>query len=297
MNWLIETFIDPFHYEFMRRALVAGALLGISGGLLGGLLLLRRLSLMSDALAHSLLPGIGIAFLLFGSNPIALFVGALIAGLVTSFGSALVTRLTRVKEDAAFAAWFIVLFGAGVSLISAMNTRIDLIHFLFGNILSVGTEDLWIAAAASTLTTGVFLVCYRALVLESFDGVFYRATGGRGMWLHFGVLTLTTINLVAALQTMGVVLAPGLFILPAVTAYLWTDRLAVMLTTSMVLAVAGAAGGLLLSYHAGLATGAAIVLVLGAAFLFSALASPRYGVVVRLLRVAREGHGVTHAHR
>lgn len=295
MEWVNEYVLDPFRFDFMRRALAAAGLLGISGGLLGSLLLLRRLSLMSDALAHSLLPGIGLAYLLFGSNPFSLFTGALIAGLVTSFGSALVTRLTRIKEEAAFAAWFIVLFGAGVSLVSAMNARVDLMHFLFGNILSVNATDLWIAAGSSVLTVTAFLLFYRALLLESFDRVFYRAIGGAGTWLHFGVLTLTTVNLVAALQTMGVVLAPGLFILPAVSAYLWTDRLSLLLLLSTLFALLGAAVGLLVSYHAGLATGAAIVLVLGGWFMFSALTSPRYGVVVRLVRAAREGHGVTHA--
>ncbi len=294
METLHETLLAPFAYEFMRRALVIAVLLGVSGGLLGVLLLLRRLALMGDALAHSLLPGVALAYLALGPNPLALFGGALLAGLFTALGSALVTRLTRLKEEAAFAAFFIVLFGTGVALLSAVPTPIDLAHFLFGNVLAVSATDLRIAAGAASLTVGFFLLLYRALLLESFDPVFHRAAGGRGVLLHVGVLGLTVVNLVAALQAMGVVLALGLFILPAVTAYLWTDRLGVLFALSVAAASLGAATGLLVSFHLGLASGASIILVLGAWFLLSAIASPRYGIVVRLLRVVREGRGVLH---
>ncbi len=291
---LHEFFIAPFSYEFMQRGLLAVVLLGVSGGLIGVLLVLRRLALMGDAVAHSLLPGIGFAYLAFGPSPLSLFAGALIAGLLASVGSWLVTSLTRVKEEAAFAALFIVFFGAGVALISAAGPRINLAHFLFGNVLGVTPEDLWLGAGASTLTVATFLLFYRSLVLESFDPVFYRATGGTGAWLHFGLLALTVANLVAALQAMGVVLALGLFILPAVSAYLWTDRMGVLLLLSVVSALVGGVAGLLLSFHAGMASGAAIVLMLGAWFILSAVASPRYGMVTKLLRLAREGRGVLH---
>jgi zinc/manganese transport system permease protein len=294
MNAVLDWFLAPFGYEFMQRALAAAFLLGVSGGLLGVLLLLRRLALMGDALAHALLPGIGLAYLAFGPSPAALLIGALAAGLVAGLGSAFVARLTRIKDEAAFAAFFIVLFAAGVALVSSMRTRIDLSHFLFGNVLGVGPGDLALMGATTVVTAAVFAVFRRSLILESFDPVFYRAIGGRGALLHFAVLGLTVLNLVAALQAMGVVLALGLFILPAVAAYLWTDRLAVLLGLSVATAVAGAAAGLLLSYHLGIASGSAIVLVLGSWFFASALFSPRYGMLVKILRVAREGRGVLH---
>lgn len=294
MSTLHEFLFAPFGYEFMQRGLAAAILLGVSGGLLGVLLLLRRLALMGDALAHSLLPGVGLAYLLFGPSPFALFAGALVAGLIASLGSALVTRLTRVKEEAAFAAFFIVLFGSGVALVSALGTRINLAHFLFGNVLGVSREDLGLAGGATAATIVVFALAHRSLLLESFDPVFYRAIGGRGALVHFTILGLTVVNLVAALQAMGVVLSLGLFILPAAAAYLWTDRLGVLLALSVGAAVVGAAAGLLLSFHAGLASGSAIVLILGAWFFFSALGSPRHGIVMKLLRLAREGRGVLH---
>jgi len=295
MQTLHHLFIEPFTYEFMQRGLLATMLLGVSGGILGVFLLLRRLALMGDALAHSLLPGIALAFLAFGPNPLALFCGALIAGLLTSLGSALVTSLTRIKEEAAFAVLFIILFSAGIALASFMGTRINLLHFLFGNVLGVSDADLWLAALGSVATVTTFLLFYRALTIESFDPVFYRATGGRGMLLHLGLLGLVVLNLVAALQAMGAVLALGLFILPAAAAYLWSDRLGAVLLISIGAAVAGAWAGLLLSYHTGIASGAAIVLALGAWFLFTAIVSPRHGMLVKLVRLAREGRGVLHS--
>lgn len=268
----------PFSYEFMRRGLLSAMLLGVSGGLLGCVLVLRRLALMGDALSHSLLPGVAIAWLVFGTSTSALFFGGLVAGLLTALGSALLSRLTRVKEDAAFGSLFIVFFGLGVALISRLPTRINLADFLFGNVLGVGAADLRLAGAVSAATAALFVLFYRSILLETFDPVFHRATGGRGGLVHLGFLTLTVLNLVAAMQTMGIVLALGLFLLPAVSAYLWCDRFVSMLLLSVCVALAGSFVGILVSFHAGLASGAAIVLCLGAAFLVSVLFSPRYGV-------------------
>lgn len=285
MSALHDIILAPFSYEFMRRGLLSASLLGVSGGLLGCVLVLRRLALMGDALSHSLLPGIAAAWLLFGTSTAALFFGGLAAGLLTALGSALLSRLTRVKEDAAFGSLFILFFAAGVALISKLPTRVNLVDFLFGNVLGVSASDLRLACAVSGATVAAFVVFYRSILLETFDPVFHRATGGRGGLVHLGFLTLTVLNLVAAMQTMGIVLALGLFLLPAVSAYLWCDRFASMLLLSVGLAIAGSFVGILVSYHAGLASGAAIVLCLGAAFVASALFSPRYGA----LRAVRRG--------
>lgn len=278
---LHEIFVEPLGFDFMRRGLAAALLLGVSGGLLGCVLMLRRLALMGDALSHSLLPGITLAYLLFGLNAPALFVGALLAGLLTALGSALLSRLTRLKEEAAFGSLFLVFFATGVALASRLPSRLNLLHFLFGNILGIAPADLALAAGACAATVLAFVIFYRPILLETFDPVFHRATGGRGGFAHLGLLALTVINLIAALQAMGVVLALGLFLLPAVTAYLWCESLPRMLLTSALTAAAGAWAGMLLSYHAGIASGASIVLCLGAAFLFSALASPRHGLLRR----------------
>lgn len=290
-----DFFIAPFSYDFMQRGLLSALLLSVSGGLLGCILVLRRLALMGDALSHSLLPGVGLAYWLFGANTLALFAGGLLAGLLTALGSAVISRLTRVKEDAAFGALFILFFGAGVALVSALPSRLNLMDFLFGNILGVSPADLRLAAFSTALTLIAFGLFHRSILLETFDPVFYRATGGRGGRVHLGLLALVVLNLVAALQAMGVVLALGLFLLPAVTAYLWCDSFRGLLLASVLIAAVCCWAGILLSYHLGLASGASIVICLGALFLLSALFSPHYGILGRLLRIVREGRGVLHS--
>lgn len=281
---MIELITEPLSYDFMQRALISACLLGISGGLLGCILVLRRLALMGDALSHSLLPGVGLAYLLFGANTPALLAGALFAGLITALGSAFLSRVTRIKEDAAFGSLFVVLFGAGVIMVSLSKTRVNLLHFLFGNVLGVSTQDLWITGVVALVTLIAFVVGYRAILLETFDPIFHRATGGRGLLVHGGLLTLIVLNLVAALQTMGIVLSLGLFLLPAVSAYLWCDRMRPLLITSSTISVVCALCGILLSYHAGLPSGPCIVLCLGAVFILSAVGSPKHGIFTKFVR-------------
>jgi ABC-type Mn2+/Zn2+ transport system permease subunit len=291
---LHDWFIEPLSHGFMQRGLASALLLSISGGLLGSVLVLRRMALMGDALAHSLLPGIALAWLVVGRGPLALLTGALVAGLLTALGSALLSRLTRLKEDAAFGAFFLIAYAGGIALISQAGTRVDLLHFLFGHILGVGPADLWLSAGAAGLTVLLFALLQRGIVLEIFDPIFARAAGFRGGWFHLGFLALAVLNLVAALQTMGVILALGLFLLPAATAYLWCDRFRSMLVLAALIGMAGSTAGLLMSYHTGLSSGPAIVLSLGVAFLASALGSPRYGLVHALQLAWRERRAVRH---
>ncbi len=291
---LHELIIEPFSYGFMQRGLVSAVLLSLSGGLLGPILVLRRLALMGDALAHSLLPGVALAYLIFGASLPALFLGGLFAGLITAAGSALLSRLTRIKEDAAFGSLFVILFALGIALVSTMRTRVDFMHFLFGNVLAVSVANLELAAAVCVFTLGVFAIFHRSIFLETFDPLFHRATGGHSTLTHLGLLCLTVLNLVAALQAMGVILALGLFLLPAVTAYLWCDRLERLLVVSIGIALVGSVLGILVSYHANLASGASIVLTLGVGFLISALVSPRYGALARIRAEVRASKDVIH---
>lgn len=291
---LHDLIIEPLSHGFMQRGLASAVLLSISGGLLGSVLILRRMALMGDALAHSLLPGIALAWLLVGRGPLALLAGALTAGLLTALASALLSRLSRLKEDASFGAFFLIAYAGGIALVSQAGTRLDLLHFLFGYILGVGPADLALAAAAAGLTVLLFALLRRGIVLEIFDPVFARTAGFRGGWFHAGFLVLAVLNLVAALQTMGVILALGLFLLPAATAYLWCDRFRTMLALAAVLGATGSTAGLLWSYHSGLASGPAIVLSLGFGFIVSALASPRYGLLRALHLAWRERRAVQH---
>lgn len=276
-----ELFLDPFRHDFMQRALIVSALLGLTGGLLGPLLVLRRMALMGDALSHSLLPGIALAWVYFGPSPGALFVGALLAGLLTALGGAAVSRLTVVKEDAAFGALFLVFFAGGIALFSGLPTRLPLNHFLFGNILGVSANDLRLVVFVSGATLAALFLFRRPLLLESFDPSFHRATGGSCRLTHFGFLTLVVLNLVAGLQTMGVVLVLGLFLLPAVVARLWCERLGPLLALSVGLAITASAGGIVVSYHFGLPSGPAIVLCLGGALVLSLVCAPAVGLLAR----------------
>jgi zinc/manganese transport system permease protein len=292
---LKELFISPFSYGFMQRGLVSALLLSISGGLLGSILVLRRLSLMGDALSHSVLPGIAIAWLIFGPSPVALFIGALIAGLLTALGSAALSRLTKVKEDAAFGSLFIVFFGAGVALLSRLPVRINLENFLFGSILSVSPSDIKLSLSVSALTVAVFIIARRGILLETFDPLFHRATGGKGGFIHALLLILTVLNLVAGMQTMGVVLSLGLFLLPAVTAYLWCETFLKLLLTACTLALISSFSGILISYYTGIASGACIVLCLGAIFITSVIFSPTHGVLSKLIETAKQQRSVNHS--
>lgn len=278
----------------MLRGLASAGMLSVSGALLGSILVLRRLALLGDALSHSLLPGVAVAWLLFGHGVLAMLVGAMATGLLIAISGALLSRLTRLKEDAAFGAFFLVAYAGGVALVSQSGTGVDLLHFLFGNILAVGPEDLALTAVATGITALLFLLFFRGVVLEVFDPVFSRASGMHVRWFHLGFLCLAVLNLVTALQTMGVILALGLFLLPAATVYLWCDRFRTMLFSAMLLGMAGSTAGLVLSFHTGLSSGPSIVLCLGVGFLFSALLSPRYGALHALRATLRERRAVRH---
>jgi zinc/manganese transport system permease protein len=280
--WLIE----PFQYQFVSRGLGMAFLLGVSGGLVGCVLLLRRIVLIADSFGHSLLPGIGLAYLWLGPGIVSLFTGAVFAGLFTSVMSGVVNRLTRLKEDAAFGSMFVLCFAAGVALMSKIAAPVDLLHYLFGDILGVTADDLYLVFATTSLTVLAVCVCYRAVALETFDSTFHRASGGRSFLTHLGILVVVVINLVAALQAVGMVLALGMFILPAVTAYLWCERFG-----SMLLVAAGYGGvmsciGLLVSYHANLPSGACMVGCMGLGYLASLVLSTRHGLLGRL-RISR----------
>lgn len=294
MNTVIQFFAEPLGYDFIRRGLLSAILLSVSGGLLGSVLVLRRMALMGDALSHSLLPGLALAWFFFGKSPLALLAGALLAGLLTALGSALVSRLTRLKEDAAFGSFFLIAYATGIALVSTAGTRVDLVHFLFGNILGVGREDIVLTACAASMTVLTFAAFRRGIVLELFDPTFARATGLGGGFLHIGFLALTVLNLVAALQTMGVVLALGLFLLPAASAYLWCDRFLWMLVLSISFGAIGSFAGVLLSYQTGVPSGPGIVLCLGFVFLVSAFLSPQHGLVRSLRASWREARTIRH---
>lgn len=255
MDWLIE----PLQYQFVRRAVVLAVLLGIGGGLVGAVLLLRRSVLIADAFAHSLLPGIGLAFLLLGPGMPSLLIGALVGGALTAAMAGLATRRLGLREDTAFAVLFVCCLALGIALMSRVAAPTDLLHYLFGDILAAGSADLILVCTVTCLTVLATAAGYRALLAETFDPLFHRAFGRAGAITHAVVLLALVLNLVAGLRAVGMILALGLFILPAVTASRWCSSFGSLLVTSAAVGAGGSVAGLIASWHLQLPSGACMV--------------------------------------
>jgi zinc/manganese transport system permease protein len=282
MTDFLAALSEPFTFRFVARGMAMAFLLGVAGGLVGSVLLLRRIVLMADSFGHALLPGIGLAYIWFGPGQAGLFVGAAVAGLGTALMSGVINRLTRLQEDAAFGSLFVLCFAAGVMLMSRVAAPMDLMHYLFGNILAVTAADLVLVCCTTCATVLAFCVFYRSVVMDTFDPAFHRVSGGHSLATHLGVLAAVVLNLIAALQAVGMVLALGLFILPAATAYLWCERFGAMLLVAAIYGGVMSCVGLLVSWHLDLPSGACMVAALGSGFIVSLLSSPRHGLLARL---------------
>ena len=278
-----DILIAPFlEFDFMRRALVATLALALGAAPIGVILMLRRMSLMGDAMAHAILPGAAVGFLVAGLNLFAMSVGGLIAGLLVALLAGVVARVTELKEDASLAACFLVSLALGVTIVSARGTNIDLLHFLFGNVLGLDAASLVLIAAISTLSLLILALIWRPLVLECVDPGFLRSISSAGAPVHIAFLGLVVLNLVGGFQALGTLLAVGLMMLPAFTARFWTRDITAMILVAVLVGALSGYIGLLLSFHAGVAAGPAIILVAGALYIGSVLAGPVGGVLRQL---------------
>jgi zinc/manganese transport system permease protein len=276
---LYDLAFAPFaEFGFMRRALVVCFALALGGGPIGTFLVIRRMSLMGDALSHAVLPGAALGFLLGGLSLPAMSLGGVCAGLAVALLSGLVTRLTPLREDASFAAFYLISLALGVLLVSTHGSNVDLLHLLFGSILAIDDTALILIGAIATLSLLSLALIYRPLVAECFDPGFLRAVGGGGGFAHTAFLALVVVNLVAGFQALGTLMAVGLMMLPAAAARFWVRELWALSSMSSALAIASAFLGLLLSYHLDLPSGPAIVLIAGVAYLGSMLFGPRGGL-------------------
>ncbi|MDY0873846.1 metal ABC transporter permease [Dongia rigui] len=288
---LTELLLTPFvDFAFMRRALVAVIAVSLVAGPLGVFLQLRRMSLMGDALAHAILPGVAIGFFLFGLDLWAMSVGGLVACLAVALLSGAIARLTALKEDTSLAALYLVSLASGVLIVSLRGNTRDLLHILFGSLLSIGGDALVLVVVVAVLSLVVFAVIYRTLVVECFDPMFLRAVGGRGAAAHMAFLVLIAVNLVAAIQALGTLMAVGLMILPAAAARFWAGSVAGMIALSSGIALVAGVVGLLGSYHADLPPGPAIVLVAGLVYLASVIFGRIGGLARRLFPGAHLQH-------
>jgi len=286
MDWLTE----PFHHEFMRRVIVGGALVGFTNGFLGAFVVLRRLALMADSLSHSLLPGLALGVMIAGGLvPSALFIGGLVAALIVALGAQLLARSSRLKEDTALGALYTVAFSLGIVLIAFVKVRVDLLHYLFGNILGLSNSDLWLIYAISLVVVPLLAALQRPLLLTLFDPTVAASQGVAVNALSFVLMVCLVLTMIASLQAIGVIMLLGLLIIPAATVYLLCDSYPAMLWGGGAIGTFGSCTGLLLSYRLNLPSGACIVLVLGVIILLAYLFSPRYGLIRRLRR-ARHFH-------
>jgi len=273
---LYDLVLAPFaEFGFMRRALVACLALALGGGPIGTFLVIRRMSLMGDALSHAVLPGAALGFIFGGLSLPAMSLGGAGAGLMVALLSGLVARLTPLREDASFAAFYLISLALGVLLISIHGSNVDLLHLLFGSILAIDDTALLLIGAVATTSVLSLAAIWRPLVIECFDPGFLRAVDGRGGVVHTVFLVLVVLNLVAGFQALGTLMAVGLMMLPAATARFWVRELSSLCAASSTLALVSGFLGLLLSYHLDLPSGPSIVLVAGVAYLASVLFGPR----------------------
>ncbi|WP_012747887.1 metal ABC transporter permease [Variovorax paradoxus] len=277
--------VQPFlEYGFMRRALVATLALGLGSAPIGTLLVLRRMSLMGDAMGHALLPGAALGFLFAGFSLAAMSAGGFFAALAVALAAGFVTRVTSQREDASFAAFYLIALALGVLLVSTHGSSVDLMHMLFGTILAVDDAALLLMAGVASLTLVVLAVIYRPLLVECLDPGFLRNVGGPGSLVHGVFLVLTVANLVAGFQALGTLMAVGLMMLPATAARFWAAEVWSLALVAAGMALLSGFAGLLLSFHAQWPSGPAIVLVAGAAYLLSLVFGSHGGLLARLLR-------------
>jgi zinc/manganese transport system permease protein len=285
MGWIQDMLISPFaDFAFMRRALVGCLALALGSAPVGLFLVMRRMSLMGDAMSHAVLPGAAVAYLLAGLSLPAMSLGGFVAGVLVAILAGLATRYTEVKEDASFAAFYLLSLSLGVLLVSKSGSNVDLMHLLFGSVLAVDDAALLLVAGVATFTLLVLAIIYRPLLLESLDPVFMRAIGARGGVWHMLFLLLVVLNLVAGFQALGTLMSVGLMMLPAIASRLWAASVGGMLLTSFAIAALSGVGGLLLSYHYELPSGPAIILLAGLVYLLSLLFAPQGGLLPRLVR-------------
>ena len=277
---MIDALTQPFiEFSFMRRALVGCLALSLGAPPIGVFLMLRRMSLMGDAMSHAILPGAAIGYLLAGLSLFAMSLGGFAAGLAVALAAGLVARSTVLREDASLAAFYLVSLALGVMIVSIRGSNVDLLHVLFGNVLALDDAALILVASIATLSLAVLAVIYRPLVLESFDPQFLRSASALSSPTHFAFLVLVVLNLVSGFQALGTLMAVGIMLLPAVAARFWAQDVSGLIVVAVACAFAASLSGLLLSYYSSVPTGPAIILIAGMFYLTSILVGVKGGLL------------------
>jgi zinc/manganese transport system permease protein len=283
--------LDPFtDYDFMRFALCSIVFLALGTAPVGVFLMMRRMSLVGDALGHAILPGAAVGYMLAGLSLPAMSIGGFIAGLLMALLAGLASRFANVREDASFAAFFLTCLALGVVLVSRGGNNVDLLNLLFGSILSVDRAALTLVAIVSSITMLVLAIIYRPLMLESIDPLFLRSVNGKGTLWHIIFLVLVVLNLVSGFQALGTLMSVGLMMLPAISARLWHKTMGGIMAIAALIAVVCGYIGLLLSYYIDLPSGPAIILCCGFIYILSLFIGSESGILWRLYK--RQRHHV-----
>ncbi len=265
-----ELLWDPFFsFGFMRRALAGTLALALGCAPIGVFLLLKRMTLMGDALAHAILPGAAAGFLLAGLSLPAMSLGGLLAGLTVALAAGGISRTGLLREETGLTVFYLISLAGGVLLVSLRGGGVDLLHVLFGSVLALDDTALLTLAGVATLTLPLLALIFRPLVLECLDPDYLRLASGGHARYHLTFLALVVLNLVAGFQALGTLMAVGLMMLPAACARLWTRTLGPMIAVAIGVALLSGYAGLLLSYHAALPAGPAIIFAAGALLLLS----------------------------
>ncbi len=272
----IALLVTPFiEFDFMRRALAGAVILALSAAPVGVFLMFRRMSLAGDAIAHAVLPGAAAGFLVSGLAILPMTLGGFVAGLVVALLAGLVSRLTAQREDTSLAAFYLISLALGVLLVSLRGSNVDLMHVLFGTVLALNNDALVLIGGVATVTLFGLALIWRPLFAECLDPSFLGSVSRAGQAVHLSFLAIVVLNLVGGFQALGTLMAVGLMMLPAAAARFWVRRLEAVIGLALVIGVASAYLGLLVSFYLELASGPAIILVAGAFYVLSLLIAPR----------------------
>lgn len=277
----LNILLAPITDDATRRAFVAIAVLSFGSAPIGVFLMLRRMSLMGDAMSHAILPGVAVAFLLAGMNRVLMTIGGLIAGLIVAVLTGLMSRLTDMKEDASLAVFYLVSLALGVILVASHGSSHELVEILFGDVQQTDAGALYLIAFNTTLTLCALAVIYRPLVVECVDPLFLRVAGRAGAVAHLVFLAFVVVNLVSAYNALGTLLAVGMMILPAGTARFWSRDISRIIAIAIFSAVISGYFGLVLAAAAGVPAGPSVVLAAGAIYFLSMLIGPAGGLLRR----------------
>jgi manganese/iron transport system permease protein len=279
LNFLIE----PLQYGFMQRSLLVAIVVGIICAVVGSYLMVQRLALLGDAISHSVLPGLAIAFML----DINIFIGAFIAGLISTVCINIIRNNSKIKEDAAMGIVFSAFFALGITLITVVQkeNKIDLNHFLFGNILGVSLPEVRDTIIIAVFVLLIVFLFYKELLFYTFDKLGAESVGLPVNLLDTGLMILIGLTIVASLKAVGVILVLSLLITPPSTAYLLVNRLNQVMLVGVFFGVVSSISGMYLSYYFNLPSGPAIVLVATSFFILSFLFSPSQGLITDYFRL------------